>query len=154
VAESNDTEVGECQSGFYRIDAAQRLRIVAGEALPSTFHRAVLDGEAIQTRAEMFTALAGAFQFPNYFGRNWDAVYDCLTDLSWTSADGFVLVLDGCERFAAHDPEQWRIGKKVFRDVCAFWRPLGRPFLALIYDPVAPDPALPSLPPHCLTAAR
>ena len=147
-------DAAACRPGLYYIDAGQRLRVVAGQALPSTFHRAILDGKAIQTRAEMFTALAAAFQFPDYFGRNWDAVYDCLTDLSWLSAAGFVLVLDGSDRFAAHEPEQWRIAMKVLRDVCAFWRPLSRPFWALVHDQAAPDPAAPPLPSHCLTVPR
>lgn len=30
-----------------------------------------------------FDELAAALQFPYYFGENWNAVWDCVTDLSW-----------------------------------------------------------------------
>lgn len=34
----------------------------------------------IASREELFDALAEALSFPEYFGRNWDAVADCLSD--------------------------------------------------------------------------
>jgi RNAse (barnase) inhibitor barstar len=39
-------------------------------------------------------AFEAAFEFPDYFGRNWDAVADCLGDLGWLQARGFVLIID------------------------------------------------------------
>lgn len=34
----------------------------------------------IADRDALFDALAEALSFPDYFGRNWDAVADCLSD--------------------------------------------------------------------------
>lgn len=34
----------------------------------------------IADREALFDALAEALSFPEYFGRNWDAVADCLSD--------------------------------------------------------------------------
>lgn len=34
----------------------------------------------IADREALFDALAEALSFPDYFGRNWDAVADCLSD--------------------------------------------------------------------------
>jgi hypothetical protein len=33
-----------------------------------------------------FDELAAAMQFPYHFGENWDAVWDCITDLNWPKA--------------------------------------------------------------------
>ncbi|GAB2824442.1 hypothetical protein GCM10022221_23120 [Actinocorallia aurea] len=41
-----------------------------------------LDGRACRTRAALFTEAARALSLPAHFGRNWDALYDCLRDLS------------------------------------------------------------------------
>ncbi|ROO85633.1 barstar (barnase inhibitor) [Actinocorallia herbida] len=41
-----------------------------------------LDGRACCTRAAFFTEAARALPLPPYFGRNWDALYDSLRDLT------------------------------------------------------------------------
>ena len=47
-----------------------------------TMRIAVLDGDAISTREELHDALARELALPAWYGRNLDALYDCLTDLS------------------------------------------------------------------------
>ncbi len=37
----------------------------------------------IRSREKLFSILSKALKFPSYFGRNWDALYDCLRDFSW-----------------------------------------------------------------------
>ncbi len=41
----------------------------------------VLDGEKITGREELHDRLAASLGFPDWYGRNLDALYDCLTDL-------------------------------------------------------------------------
>lgn len=41
----------------------------------------VLNGENIKSREELHTFLAEAFHFPEWYGKNLDALYDCLGDL-------------------------------------------------------------------------
>ncbi len=42
---------------------------------------AVLDGGRIDTREALHDALARSLDLPPYYGRNLDALFDCLTDL-------------------------------------------------------------------------
>ena len=42
---------------------------------------AVLDGGQISSREALHTALAEALPLPEWYGRNLDALMDCLTDL-------------------------------------------------------------------------
>lgn len=42
---------------------------------------AVVDGRACRTRAAFFEEAARVLDFPEYFGRNWDALLDCLRDV-------------------------------------------------------------------------
>lgn len=44
------------------------------------------------TKAELLTQLARELQFPAYFGHNWDALFDCLCDLSWLPVPSVRLV--------------------------------------------------------------
>jgi len=37
-------------------------------------------------KATLLARFAAALHFPDWFGHNWDALSDCLTDLSWLAA--------------------------------------------------------------------
>jgi Barstar (barnase inhibitor) len=48
------------------------------------------------SKAAMLTKIADALQFPDHFGMNLDALYDCLTDqLMANKKKGALLILDG-----------------------------------------------------------
>jgi Barstar (barnase inhibitor) len=64
----------------------------------------LIEGDRITDGGELMDALAVGFSFPDYFGRNWDAVEECLRDLSWLPADGWALVVRGAERLWSRDP--------------------------------------------------
>ena len=50
--------------------------------------------------------IARALQFPEWFGRNWDALADSLRDLSWAPAPGYVLLFEHGEAWRDRgDPE-------------------------------------------------
>jgi RNAse (barnase) inhibitor barstar len=40
----------------------------------------------------LFRQLSDILAFPDYFGENWNALFDCLRDFSWISKRGVVLV--------------------------------------------------------------
>lgn len=42
----------------------------------------------------LFDALSENLRFPDYFGRNWDAVNDCLNDLMWIDKKNIVILHD------------------------------------------------------------
>lgn len=39
----------------------------------------------------LLARLAHGLSFPDYFGANWDALIDCLSDLSWSNAPDVVI---------------------------------------------------------------
>ena len=49
---------------------------------------------SVATDADLLARMAKAMQFPPYFGQNWDALDECLADMTWLPAKGYVLVLD------------------------------------------------------------
>lgn len=42
----------------------------------------IIDCGAIETKADFHAALASALSFPDYYGKNLDALYDCLEEVS------------------------------------------------------------------------
>lgn len=145
--------IAGCPAGVYRVDAEQRDRIVAHKGLPASCPVVVLDGTTTANREGFFTEIARELYFPDYFGRNWDAVYDCLTDPGVLPSGGAAIVFDGFERFVEAEPDQWRIALKVFQDACAIWRPLDRPLYVLLKSSGEPLAGIPPLPRECLDSA-
>ncbi len=42
----------------------------------------IIDGRKELSRAELHEKIASALDFPEYYGKNLDALYDCLTDMA------------------------------------------------------------------------
>lgn len=66
--------------------------------------RHVLDGTALHDQASTLDAIATLLDFPDYFGRNLDALRDCLADLSWLPAGEHLLVWRHHEVLRGDDP--------------------------------------------------
>ena len=45
----------------------------------------------ITRKEDLFSVLASQLSFPEYFGKNWDALADCIEDLEWISQHTVVL---------------------------------------------------------------
>ncbi|WP_329426325.1 barstar family protein [Streptosporangium sp. NBC_01495] len=63
---------------------------------------AVVDGRACQTRAAFFEEVARVLRFPDYFGRNWDALTDSLRDVTRTG--NVTLVVEHAEELLGAEP--------------------------------------------------
>jgi len=100
------------QSGFV---TKFRRRSVLTEALAMFsglgYRVVTVDAGNWASEDDLHDDVAAALDFPSYYGRNFDALNDCLSDVSqvaygWTSADtGLVLVIDNIDAFWAEKPE-------------------------------------------------
>ena len=91
-----------------------------------------LDVVPIELSSDVFGVLAKSLDFPEWFGRNWDALEDCLSDLSWRQALGYVLLF---RNFEALDQDQLGILIDVLASSAEFWAGRGKPFFAVFIDP-------------------
>lgn len=73
----------------------------------------VIDGGAIFTSPDLHDALSSALAFPDYYGRNLDALYDCLTEISQDTH----LILQNWHHIEAHLKDY--SGKAVYVFHCA-----------------------------------
>ncbi|MFG2891468.1 barstar family protein [Streptomyces sp. NPDC048248] len=84
---------------------------------------ATLDLEGVLDKDGFMARCARSLRLPDWFGRNWDALADCLTDLSWCPTDrGRLLVMTGWQGYAAAAPEDWSIVEGVLADAVGYWR--------------------------------
>ncbi len=77
----------------------------------------------VTTKQQVLTVIAQSFQFPKYFGKNYDALSDCLTDLPHKAGaqPGFVVVLEQLPETPKFDKEAREKLLDVFRDAADFW---------------------------------
>lgn len=72
----------------------------------------------IETTEELIKALYYLLWFPGYFGFNWDALYDCLRDLSWIPCQKIVLVHESLPRLPIDDLQVYL---EILRDSVLDW---------------------------------
>jgi len=75
------------------------------------------------TKQQVLACIAHAFHFPRHFGKNLDALSDCLTDLPYKAGPqpGFLVVLEQLPNTPKFDREARETLLDVFRDAADFW---------------------------------
>jgi len=118
------------RSGVYRAPHDRDIRdALKGSKL--ALKRIDLAGAA--GKDALLERIARALEFPSWFGGNWDALEDCLTDLSWLGAEGHVLLIEG-----AQASDERGILADVLGSAAGFWAERRRPFFA-VFIGAAPD---------------
>ncbi|MBM4076765.1 MAG: barstar family protein [Planctomycetes bacterium] len=87
----------------------------------------------ILRKRELLRLYAEALDFPGYFGWNWDALADCLTDLGWFTEPRQVVIVHDSIPFQP----KWTNREtyvSILRDVVASWGP-GKPHECLCVFP-------------------
>jgi len=59
--------------------------------------------------------------FPDYFGHNWDALEECLIDLEWLPAKGYILLITDAGRVLPDDEEEYETFLEILRDAGEAW---------------------------------
>jgi Barstar (barnase inhibitor) len=132
---------------------AQIVRMLAGEMSPAVYQLLspmtlaefedlnrdarskifYFDGQQIVDRASLFDRVASTMQFPEYFGHNWDALEDCLTDLFYEdTVDRQVIILDRLDNFEIDDPYQWSMLLAICKSTVEYWQDTATPMYILI----------------------
>lgn len=106
-------------SGVYRFvpplpDECARAAAAAGLQLLRVDTRNARDKPAF------LRAAATGLRLPDHFGHNWDAFYDCLTDLKVESAAGWLVVFEDLSGFARGEPDEFAVAVDAMRDAAEF----------------------------------
>jgi RNAse (barnase) inhibitor barstar len=113
---------------------AELSKFAQGEGM-AFFH---LEGKKIEKKEQFLNHAAVAMKFPSHFGNNWDAFYDCLTDMEWVEAEGYLVYFDHTDAFADHHESQLETVIELFQDAVDYWKEEGRAMLVLLSGEKAP----------------
>ena len=102
---------------------------VAGiEVLAESLGLRVVDVDLADCRdkGDLLDRTSKALAFPAWFGGNWDAWFDCLTDLSWQPpAAGYVLLLRHALGLQQAAPEALDTALAILEDAARVWATRG-----------------------------
>ncbi len=128
--------------GVFRLDGPTNGLIDA--ARDRGWHVVTLDTDGTVDKEGFMTAVDDAFDLPEWFGRNWDALDECLRALDLDEPDGVLVLWENWDGFAVADPDAFETAIEVFRDATVAWHDDGTPG-AVVLRGDGPETDLPSL---------
>jgi len=131
---------GDVAAGIYRWPApgSTRRSDVDDAAATAGWRLYWLAGQDVTSKEEFLQLCADTFAFPDWFGFNWDALHDCLTDLTWEDpATGHLVVYAGWQALAQEDPESFATALEIFAEAADLWQDSDTPMAVLL--PVTAD---------------
>ena len=75
--------------------------------------------KGVNSASQLLELIEDQLHFPEYFGCNWNALYDCLRDFDWTVAKIIVLAHDDLPRLS---DDELRTYLETLRDAAADWK--------------------------------
>ena len=109
---------------------AYRVEDLMAAAQSADQHFLYVNLTQAQSKQDVLEGIAEAFLFPQHFGKNLDALFDCMTDLVHKAGaqPGFVVVLEQLPDNPRFDREAREQLLDVFREAADFWAERRIPF--------------------------
>lgn len=107
---------GRLQPGVHEWHAAFPVEDVRHAVEHAGWRFAHVDGWTHQDKEAFLDAVAEALAFPDWFGHNFDALADCLSDVAGPEGAGTVLLWDGWGTLAREDRRAFDVALDVLRE--------------------------------------
>lgn len=129
-------------SGLYHLPSSRHAAI---ESAASHARFCVLGGDIADHASgeDVLHQLGSALKFPIWYGANFDALFDCLSDPDWQPAKGHLLLITGMARLRTTSPDAFATLIDVFQAVVEARRDQANPFWIVIDTPARGVPAFP-----------
>lgn len=119
-------------SGLIYADDTTDLAALRADLSETGWRVATCTVEATSDKTSLIAAIAEALDFPDWTGRNLDALYDALTDLSWVDEQSIAVIIERNAEARAASIDGWQQVREVLADAAAWWQPDERTFVAIL----------------------
>lgn len=92
------------------------------------------DLKGLKNKKQLLEEIARLLEFPEYFGNNWDALYECLTDLQWLEFKGITLIFENAKGFEEKHPQDFKTLISVLQSAAEFYKGHSKLFMVLVHD--------------------
>jgi len=72
----------------------------------------------VKDKNELLSEISKTLLFPNYFGCNWDALNDCLCDLTWINEKKILIVFESISQL---DSKTQEVLLEILNQIVQFW---------------------------------
>jgi len=126
----SDTPLKGVRSNIVQSIRAHRVQDLQDAASALGHHFLYANLANAQSKQDVLDMIAAQFMLPAHFGKNFDALYDCMTDPVHKSGPqpGFVVVLESIPANAKFDKEAREQLLDIFRDCSDYWGDRKIPF--------------------------
>lgn len=122
---------GTVPPGVYRTSSVGPEALLQAQA--ESWYGAVLDLGGVASRTGFLDSCATGLELPDWFGRNWDALTDCLTDLSWLGTPrGYLVLASGWAEFEQAAPSDADTAAEILGAAVGFWAVRETPLAAVL----------------------
>ncbi|MDR5901132.1 barstar family protein [Halomonas icarae] len=134
-------------AGVYRLEASrietpvESVSEKRGSAVAGVDWRR-LSAAPYWSREALLDGLAASLAFPDHFGRNWDAAWDCLTELDWGEERALVVLVPA----APADEASMAAFVELMQDAAEHWAARGHALVTLIISEAQVAAALQAVP--------
>jgi len=119
------------RAGVYHLPQGDSTDLVDGAEAAGCLIQHV-DLRGARNRDEALEAIGRSLGFPEWFGHNWDALNDCLLDMGWRPAEGYVVILEHCDGLHARAEADFVTLMQAFQNAANEWREQEVPFWCLV----------------------
>lgn len=95
--------------------------IVVAESAASQLLVVRLQGARMRVLDDLFREYAREFRFPEYFGHNWSAFYECMTVLDGCPAPAFLTIISDSDELLSQEPEERPTLLRQLEDIGKSW---------------------------------
>ncbi len=126
----NETSLKGVRNNIVQSIRAHRVQDLQDAARGLGHHFLYANLAAALSKQDVLELIAQQFMLPAHFGKNFDALYDCMTDPVHKSGPqpGFVVVLEQIPANAKFDKEAREQLLDIFRDTADYWADRKIPF--------------------------
>ncbi len=138
----SETPLKGVRSNIVQSIRAHRVQDLQDAASALSHHFLYANLGNAQSKQDVLDMIAAQFMLPAHFGKNFDALYDCITDPVHKSGPqpGFVVVLESIPANAKFDKEAREQLLDIFRDCSDYWGDRKSPFRCFYSFAVARAP--------------
>jgi RNAse (barnase) inhibitor barstar len=119
------------KAGVYHMPHTDKAAIVTA-AKANGFGTFRVNLASATDKDALLTTVGKALAFPDWFGHNYDALADCLGDLDWHPAEGYLVMLEHCDGIHSRAETDFVKTLQVFEQTADDWREQGIAFWCLV----------------------
>jgi RNAse (barnase) inhibitor barstar len=101
-------------------------------AADSGFRKFTIDAQQIKSKEELLEAFAETLSFPEYFGHNWDALEECIRDLTWLPRTNFLLVFQHADSLLGLGAKELAVVISILGEATFSWKAEGIVFSVVL----------------------